>query len=409
VSATGAGHLLVVGTANDNSQTAISVSDGTNSFTQAPNTHGVDQNPHDTNMYYLLSSTAGKTTITATFSGAAAAYTREIWFWEVSGFTNPQYDGGNHTQNLDADGSGVSAGDVTTTTSTTGFIAAVISYGAAVTQNPKTGNEFTAGGDLVSTGDASASLISTTAAQHQPVWVGDTANASFATSTAAFREGPSGLPYLVQSFSYVSTANSASAALPVESTGSGNLLVVAASDDGSRTVSSVTDGTHSFKQVTNAAATNQTTRTDIWYLASSATGTTTVTVTFSGAAGTFAKELWFWEVRGINNPVVDAVAHTSAGAQSGGIATGAAVTTTGSADFVAAIDESSNMVSEDPTSGNEFVYGGSTDSNGNAACSLITTSASAHTPQWTDAGSSFANSTVAFKAGPSAIRHRVRQ
>jgi hypothetical protein len=408
VNSTAAGHLLVVTAANDGSRTVTGVSDGTNSFTQAVNSHGVNLNgTTDVSTWYLLSSTAGATTITVTYSGAAGTFMKEAWFWEVSGFTSPTLDISNHVSNGLASGTEFD-GPTVATTGTYEFIAAAIIPQTNITQIPAPGNEFTTEGlSPSSTLDASASLATTTPGNHQPKWTGSSA-AYYAASAAAFREGVNSNPRVVQTSSANSIANTNTITISVVATGSGNLLVVGASNTNAVTIASVSDGTNSFTQASNAAASAGSFRSDMWYLLSSTAGKTTITITFSGGAGTYYKEGWFWEVQGITSATFDVGGHTNNGVQSGGLATGPSLTTTGTKEFVAAIDLTSSAV-YGPAPGNEFVYGGDQTADNDGSSSLITKTTGAHQPVWTDDGGSFVSSAAAFKAKSNAVRHRVRQ
>lgn len=191
-----------------------------------------------------------------------------------------------------------------------------------------------------------------------------------------------------------------------------NLLVISTGFyDGStvRTVSKVcTDGTtcaagHSFTQLTSAASTDtsSTSGTDIWYCLSCTSGATTVTISYSGAVTT--SEGFYWEVQKGSGAswAADGGAHVNAGTTSGTTSTGAAVTPTGTQDFcVGHIDVSGSGVSANPLSGNAFVYPGTTpdfSGTGGAAASLLTTSSSAQTPQWTTSTGTFNSSTGCFK------------
>jgi len=187
VSSTGSGNLIVVGCRNDGGHTVSGVSDGTNAFTQFASAAiagtgslaGVNLD-----VWYLLSSTSGKTTITITYN-ASALYNKDGWVWEVSGMGTVSTDGVNTGHNTGSAGS-VETGVSVTTTSTTGFLIGLDSPLNNVLLNPNTGNEFSAGGDNQN-GNGGVSLISTTAASHTPQWTGDTANDPFDTVTAAFK------------------------------------------------------------------------------------------------------------------------------------------------------------------------------------------------------------------------------
>jgi hypothetical protein len=188
VTSTGTNNLLVVGAYDGGTRTITGVSDGTNNFTQATSAADAQSN-QASDVWYLLKSTSGTTTITVTYSGSVgASFEKDVNFWEVSGFTNAAFDVAN---NLGGVGAGVGTTDTgasVTTATTNGFVVGQIGTAAAITQNPKTGNEFTAGGDNGNS-SAGASLISITQASHTPVWLDSASGRILVSSTAAFKEG----------------------------------------------------------------------------------------------------------------------------------------------------------------------------------------------------------------------------
>lgn len=190
VTSTTAGTLLVVGMAQDGSSTntATGVTDGGDTFTAATGagTSG-GGNSVTSHVYYCLSGAGGKTSVVGTFTNTDTSI-KTIEVWEVSGWNTCVFDLAAGTTN----GTGVGtdySGPSVTTTGTTGFVVGVcVSAGMSVTVNPKAGNEFTAGGDISAEGKGFCSLISSTAAAHQPVWTGDSSGISFNASTAAFKD-----------------------------------------------------------------------------------------------------------------------------------------------------------------------------------------------------------------------------
>lgn len=191
VTGTAAGNLLVVATGNAGTRTVTKVcTDGTtcaagNSFTHSV---GCDSalGTDEAEIWYLTPSTAGVTTITISFSGSSGTFNKEGWAWEVSGFTNPTTDG-CQVVNSGTAAASTATGASITTTATAGFVAAVVISSANITVNPKAGNEFTGGGDISATSDAACSLVSASAAAHQPTWT-TTTGATFNSSTGAFKE-----------------------------------------------------------------------------------------------------------------------------------------------------------------------------------------------------------------------------
>jgi len=107
-------------------------------------------------------------------------------------------------------------------------------------------------------------------------------------------------------------------------------------------------------------------------------------------------------------PVPDTASGVGPGVQAGGVATGAAVTTTSTNGFVVAIDVTQAHVTANPQAGNEFTFGGDITGNDNAFCSLNSTTAASHQPAWTDDGANFTSSTAAFKeAGHNSVLNNI--
>lgn len=191
--------------------------------------------------------------------------------------------------------------------------------------------------------------------------------------------------------------------LTVTSTGSGNLLIVSIIifDAAHRTVSSVTDGTNNFTQFPSAAVVTSSgvldgVTQDIWYLSSSASGKTSIILTLSG--NTSFKEMAFWEVSGFTTVATDGAANASNKAGVGTTNTGGTVTTTSTTGFIVASCGEANAIVTNPKTGNEFTSGGGIEGT-DGHVSLISTTAVAHTPEWTSntSGSTFDTTMGAFK------------
>jgi hypothetical protein len=240
----------------------------------------------------------------------------------------------------------------------------------------------------------------------------------FAVALANFLYFAPGAHAAISVVQHAATSSAASAntlTIPINATGAGNLLIVAVGDDDAadsapaRTITGITDGTNSFTEVTGASSGQVTSGSgdqlmDMWYLPSSTAGKTSITITFSGSAGTFIKAGWVWEVSGITDPVVNA--------QAGGTTSGSSpregvtLTTTAASTFVAAATFGDNITAN-PHAGNNCTAGGDTvltgDTTGGAGCSLIAFAAGAYEPAWDDVGgSSRAVSMVAFKSASAA-------
>jgi hypothetical protein len=193
VTATGAGNLLIAWVSGgDSTVTPTGVSDGTNSFTKF--TGAAFSNPSgpswESDLYYLLSSTSGKTTITGTWNGTGGGKT--ILVWEVSGFTSPVTDGASAQATQQTGVLTTDTGPALTTTGSTGFVVAGTLVTNSIIANPKVGNAFTDGGDIASSGDAGCSLISSGASTYTPEWTDASSGDAFQAFTAAFKESGGG-------------------------------------------------------------------------------------------------------------------------------------------------------------------------------------------------------------------------
>jgi len=179
--------------------------------------------------------------------------------------------------------------------------------------------------------------------------------------------------------------------LPVtmSSTGTGNLLIALVNSSG--TTTSVTDSNgNSFSSCAGAPYYGSG---FAFYLPRSTSGATTITAHNSTTGGT---EMEVWEVNGFLNPACDTSAFVSGGAQSGGVATGASVTTATAVEFIVAFDKSNGSATG--TTG-AFTFDDQ-DGNGNGFAHVVTSAIGASTPSFLDGGSSFSEVTVAFKDMP---------
>lgn len=189
--------------------------------------------------------------------------------------------------------------------------------------------------------------------------------------------------------------------LTVPATGNGNLLVVIVAFTDGVTVTSVSDGTNNFIQFPNAYVNSGTYdyfAMDVWYLPSSVSGKTTITLNNTCCASFIDFE--YWEVSGLTSPRPDVVASMVNGAQSGGLATGAAVTPANLNEFILAGDVTGGTVTGNPAGGNEFTSGGDI-VNGDGYISYISTSTASAQPVWTDSGAQFTSVTAAFTGSAS--------
>lgn len=138
--------------------------------------------------WYVLTPTAGVTTITVAFSGAAGTDNRDCEAWEVTGFITPGYDTGGHTTGATGVGT-TDNGPSLTMTGTKGFSWAATNSGGSTAAFPKSGNEYTAGGDLTSDFVGGfASLIYAASGTHQPVALDGGSGNPFLITAAAIKE-----------------------------------------------------------------------------------------------------------------------------------------------------------------------------------------------------------------------------
>lgn len=206
---------------------------------------------------------------------------------------------------------------------------------------------------------------------------------------------------IVQKPGAYSAANATTVAVTLSSTSAGNLLVVGTYNSNTATVSSIVDniGTNVYVQATSALGTNSNRKTDVWHVLSTSAGVTTITVTFSGAAGTYDKCVWAYEISGVAAPVFD-LANNSTGNSSGNAVPGGSVTTTGTTGFILGVAFCNGGVVASPAAGNEFTSG-STTVDSYSSCSLLSSTAAAHAPAWTNnSDGAYVTSTSAYKESP---------
>lgn len=179
--------LIVVAVAKNGDTDAVtSVTDNqSNTYLQATSARG-QFGAATTDIWYCPNATAGVTTVTAHW-GITSAFNRGNEVWEVGGLTAPILDIAAH--NNTAGSGNVVTGATVTTTSTSGFVAAIVILGSGtVTQNPDSGNEFTSGGDTINGAiNGAVSLISSAAGAHNPAWHTSGATPNQVDSVAAFK------------------------------------------------------------------------------------------------------------------------------------------------------------------------------------------------------------------------------
>jgi hypothetical protein len=182
----------------DHTVTPTQVSDGTTLLTHATggalNSNAASPNWEGDFYYFLSNPNAGTTTFTATFSGTGGGKT--IAAVEVTGFTTAAFDTASFSPSSSA--SGVAGVGVTTITAgsltpaSTATLIATTLISDAITTNPKTGNEFSDGGDIASSGDAWCFKVNATAAAHQAEWTAASTNDDYQTATVSFIDSGGG-------------------------------------------------------------------------------------------------------------------------------------------------------------------------------------------------------------------------
>lgn len=188
LAATGASHNIIVGAvATTSGAGALSVASVTdnqgNAYHLAANSRGTYEYV-EAEVWHSLGAAGGVTSVTVTFAGTPGFY-RECYAYEVSGALT--FDTAAHVDSGTCVASVCNGASITTAT-TTGFVLGFVTCDP-IDQSPLAGNEFVSGGDIGLNGSsATASLISGTAAVHQPVWHADHASQRFASSTAAYKQ-----------------------------------------------------------------------------------------------------------------------------------------------------------------------------------------------------------------------------
>jgi hypothetical protein len=196
LASTGSAHNIIIGTAIEGPIRVVSaVASVTDSQGNPylPATGSVAANSggfYRSEIWHSLAATSGVTSVLVTFSNSNGIYYNETFrscfAYEVSGTLT--FDGAGKVDS----GSCVTTclGASVSTSTSVGFCVGIIEL-FAFDQNPLTGNEF-GGGDAeygMPWISASVSLISSTAAAHQPAWEGAyTWSKPFTSSTACFKQ-----------------------------------------------------------------------------------------------------------------------------------------------------------------------------------------------------------------------------
>jgi hypothetical protein len=184
--------------------------------------------------------------------------------------------------------------------------------------------------------------------------------------------------------------------LTVPATGSGNLIAFAVIFNGTTSVSSVSDNAGNTYVSAGARIFLSNFSMEIWYAKNSSSGATVITPKFAGAT-TFA-DMTEWEVSGLSTRDVAA---TSTGTVASNTP-GAAVTTTGTGDFVVSVIFAGGASFSGITSGNAFTNDFLTGGNGWAHLTSNSTNPGSEQASWSCSkpAGKYLSSTVAFLPNP---------
>lgn len=204
---------------------------------------------------------------------------------------------------------------------------------------------------------------------------------------------------IVQHGGVVNDGTNGNTAVGTISSTTANLIVCAISRSVNDTVTGVIDNIgNTYIQATSARGGAGASFCDVWYCATAGAGVTTVTVTYT-ITSTATRKLDVFEVSGFTTAGLD----VAAGGGHNGIANvyvGETLTTTSTSGFIVGTINMTSTVDQNPTTGNEFTSGGDLIGTGGAACSLLSVTATTHTPSWHCTAlptAAYSNSVAAFK------------
>jgi len=186
--------------------------------------------------------------------------------------------------------------------------------------------------------------------------------------------------------------------LTVPSTGTGNLIAVALMFNGATSVSSISDNAGNTYVSAGARTDLSPWSVEIWYAVTSKPGATLITPTFAGSPTDVLMSEW--EVSGLATSGPDAV-NTSTGTVLSNTP-GAAVTTTGTGDFVVSVIFAGATSFSGISSGNDFTDDFTVGGDGWAHITSNTSSPGSQQASWStsNAVGKYLSSTVAFFAAP---------
>ena len=195
-----------------------------------------------------------------------------------------------------------------------------------------------------------------------------------------------------------SNGGQSATSLTIPTTGTGNLIAFAVMFNGTTSVSSVSDNAGNTYVSAGARSSLSQMSVEIWYAVNANPGATVITPKFAGTP-TYVL-MGEWEVSGLATSAPDA-AGTSTGTVSSNTL-GAAVTTTGTGDFVVSVIFAPTTTFSGITSGNDFTNDFTTGGNGWAHITSDSSSPGTQQASWSTSSAvgKYLSSTVAFFEAP---------
>jgi len=193
ITSTTSGNFVAVACMNSSNSSLVNITGVTDTagdlFTLAPNSTctSIANNNATMAIYYTNSVAGAQTAITCNFN-QTGSYNAEIWEWEFSGVTNPQFDQGAALSNDIAAGT-TATGPTLATTGITEWGVAGVAIVGTVNSNPKAGNIWTSGGGagmIAPFGDAATGLIATSPGSTAPVWKDSLSGQAYNSSAATW-------------------------------------------------------------------------------------------------------------------------------------------------------------------------------------------------------------------------------
>lgn len=213
---------------------------------------------------------------------------------------------------------------------------------------------------------------------------------------------------IVQHVGQSSAANSTAVTGTITSSTAGSILIVGSGNGSVRTVTGVVDNLGNvYTQMTGSIATggSGTANTDLWYFLTPAAGVTGITITYSGAAGTFNKDIFIWEVSGFVSPIADVAVTRQNDQGNSNVYTGPTAGPISANGIAIAVMVAATTIDQNPLSGNTFTSGGDISPSGTAGCSLLFSSFGSYQPNWHAVGTAnFCSSVVGiFCEAPASV------